>query len=126
MAGSVTLHPLSGSRARAWWSVLLGAWQQGLDRPLPLALRSALAWLGKGGTQADIGAGAPREAARACYEDSDPAYGKFGECDGNAYLARAFRDFESLWAGGEFARWALALLKPMSDAVGRAPAKEAE
>ncbi|MDM0032801.1 exodeoxyribonuclease V subunit gamma [Variovorax sp. J22P271] len=125
-AGSVTLHPLPQAQARAGWSVLLDAWQQGLDRPLPLALRSALAWLGKGGTQADIDAGAPREAARACYEDSDPAYGKFGECDGNAYLARAFPNFESLWAGGEFARRALALLQPMRDAVGRAPEKEAE
>jgi exodeoxyribonuclease V gamma subunit len=124
-AGSVTLEPMEPAQARACWSLLLDAWRQGLGRPLPLALRSALTWLGKGGTQAEPAAAAPREAARACYEDSDPQYGKFGERDGNAYLARAFPDFESLWADGEFARWALALLGPMRDAVGRAPAKEA-
>ena len=83
------------------------------------------AWLAKGVSAADPAAGAAREAARASYEDSDPPYGKFGECDGNAYLARAYPDFDALWADGEFARWALALLKPMSDAVGRASAKEA-
>jgi exodeoxyribonuclease V gamma subunit len=124
-AGSVTLDPLDPQQARACWSQLLDAWQQGLDRPLPMALRSALAWLAKGGSAADPAAGAAREAARASYEDSDPPYGKFGECDGNAYLARAYPDFDALWADGEFARWALALLKPMSDAVGRASAKEA-
>lgn len=124
-AGSVTLQPLDPGHALACWSVLLDAWQQGLGRPLPLALRSGLAWLGRGGTPADLAAGAPREAARACYEDSDPQYGKFGERDGNAYLARAYPDFDALWAEGEFARWSLALLKPLGDAVGRAPAKEA-
>lgn len=124
-AGSVTLDPLDPEQARAYWSVLLDAWRQGLDRPLPLALRSALAWLGKGGSQTDLAAVVPREAARASYEDSDPQYGKFGECDGNAYLARAYPDFEALWSDGEFARLALVLLKPMGDAVGRAPAKEA-
>ena len=91
-----------------------------------MALRSALAWLGKGGTRVEIDAVAPREAARASYEDSEPKFKKFGERDGDAYLARAFPDFEALWADGAFAEWTLALLKPMSDAVGRAPAKEAE
>lgn len=123
-AGSVTLKPLPIEQARAHWSELLLAWQAGWRQPLPLALRSAFAWLDEGGTQAD---GRPdtaaREAARAAYEDSDPAFGRFGERDQNAYLARAFPSFEALWQGGDFAASSLALLQPLSAALAKPSAR---
>ncbi|MDB5861078.1 MAG: exodeoxyribonuclease subunit gamma, partial [Ramlibacter sp.] len=107
-AGTATLAPLSHDQALAHWDRLLDAWEQGLCLPLPFAVQAACAWLRKGDA----------EAARACYEDHDPDNMKFGERDRNAYLARAFADFEALWADGELAHWAEALLRPLVDALG--------
>ncbi|MDM0012468.1 exodeoxyribonuclease V subunit gamma [Variovorax sp. J22P168] len=122
--GAVRLKALSAEAARLQWARLLDAWQQGLARPLPLALKSGFAWLDKGGNVDDPDSPAAREAARASYEDSDRDRGFVGERDRNPYLARAFPDFDALWAGGEFAQWCMALLQPIDDAVVRAPAKE--
>jgi exodeoxyribonuclease V gamma subunit len=110
-AGSALLKPLDIAHAQACWAQLLRAWDEGLQRPLPFAVLPACAWM-KGG---DL------EAARACYEEHDPDNGKFAERERNAYLARAFPDFEALWADGEFAQWAQALLRPLADALGTPP-----
>jgi exodeoxyribonuclease V gamma subunit len=107
-AGTATLQPLSHAQALECWERLLDAWEQGLRLPLPFAVQAACAWLRKGDA----------EAARACYEDHDPDNMKFGERDRNAYLARAFPNFEALWADGEMAHWAEALLRPLVDALG--------
>lgn len=126
-AGNVTLKPLGIEQARAHWSELLRAWQAGLLQPLPLALRSAFAWLNEGGAQADDRPNAKaREAARAAYEDSDPTFNQFGERDRNAYLARAFPTFEALWGGGAFAAWSVALLQPLSDVLAKPSTKPAK
>ena len=116
-AGSVTLAPLEADVARAYWDTLLQAWRQGLQGPLPLALKTGLAWLeasaGPGGDAAAF------DAARICYEVHEPAFGRRAEGVENPYLARAYADFDALWRHGEFARWASALLGPMAAAVGQ-------
>jgi len=122
-AGKVRLEPLAQEQALAHWQVLLQAWQEGLRRPLPLALQSALVWIDKGG-RADGPINAEAfEAARSSFEDHDPRYGRRAERGEDDYIARAFANFDAIWHGGEFARWSECLLKPMSEAVGR-PAKE--
>ncbi|MDT7833654.1 exodeoxyribonuclease V subunit gamma [Aquabacterium sp. OR-4] len=122
-AGTATLMPLDAASAKAAWAALLAAWQQGLTQPLPLALRSAFEWLDKGGADAGPDSAEAHAAARAAYEDHEPAHGLYGEREGNAYLARAFTGFDALWAGGEFAHWALALLAPLDAALQRADDK---
>lgn len=122
-AGTATLMPLSDAAAQAAWAALLAAWQDGLRRPLPLAVRSAFAWLDEGGASAGPDDAAAWEAARACFEDGDTGSGRPGERDANAYLARAFVNFQALWADGEFAQWALALLAPLDAALQRADDK---
>jgi exodeoxyribonuclease V gamma subunit len=109
--GDVTLPPLTAEEAQAYWHVLRDAWQQGLRRPLPFALRSALAWLSKIEDGAEDASA--WEAARARYEDHAPDFGKRGERDSSPYLARAFPTFEALWSQGEFAAWSRALLQPV-------------
>ncbi|MEI2414653.1 exodeoxyribonuclease V subunit gamma [Orrella sp. JC864] len=123
-AGSVTLAPLPRETARRYWLALLQAWRQGLRAPLPLALKTGLAWLEAGGAGEDpSGPGQPAyEAARRHYEIHEPAFMRYGEGVQNPYLARAFPDFAALWAEGRFAHWCLALLRPMADAVGGAQA----
>ncbi|HET7865383.1 MAG TPA: exodeoxyribonuclease V subunit gamma, partial [Burkholderiaceae bacterium] len=104
--GDVTLPPLPLAQARQHWEELLHAWQQGMHRPLPLALRTAFAWLQKGGAAGqgpDTDAG---RAARACYEVHEPEHLRFAECEESPYLSRAYPGFDRLWADGEFAQWA--------------------
>ncbi|WP_093374863.1 exodeoxyribonuclease V subunit gamma [Variovorax sp. OV329] len=125
-AGKVRLAPLSQEQALAHWRVLLQAWSEGLRRPLPLALHSALAWVDKGGSALGTAHAEAFEAARSTFEDHDPRFGRRAERDDNDYLARAFADFDALWHGGEFARWSEGLIKPMSEAVGKPPREAAE
>jgi exodeoxyribonuclease V gamma subunit len=120
-AGSATLLPLDAVQAQAWWDALLAAWQEGLQRPLPFAVRSACAWLRHAQPDdPEDAVGAAREEARACYEDHAPEFKRFAECADCAYLRRAYPDFASLWQDGEFRRFAETLLRPMVNSVGKA------
>jgi exodeoxyribonuclease V gamma subunit len=85
---------------------------------LPLALKTAFAWLRRLPEAFDGSRGAvPAEAwdaARAAYEGAVRAP---GERETNAYLRRAFPDFDALAAHDEFITLATSLLLP----VQRAP-----
>lgn len=117
-AGQVSFGPMDTLQARQRWQALLEAWQVGHRSPLPLALGCGFVWLGKGGHAGMSPHAADAfEAARVKYEDHEPKFNQFGERDGDAYLARAFPDFQALWAGGVFATWADALLRPLMDAM---------
>lgn len=115
-AGTVTLAPLSSEDARLYWDVVLQAWQQGLTMPLPLALRTGLAWLEAQGPAGDTPQSVGWQKARACYEGDDSMFSRAEKAD-SPYLARAFPRFEDLWAEGEFVRWTQALLGPLDGAV---------
>jgi exodeoxyribonuclease V gamma subunit len=65
----------------------------------------------------------PRDAARKGYEHHDPEHGARAERELNACAARAFPDFEALWAGGEFAHWARTLLGPLRQTLPASKAK---
>lgn len=96
VAGDVELAPLAVDAARAQLVVLLDAWWQGMRRPLPLAVKSALAWpnaaAGDGTTPRRAVAAA---AARRVYEAGYASAGEVGNCP---YLQRAYPDFAALWA----------------------------
>jgi exodeoxyribonuclease V gamma subunit len=119
-AGQVCFGPLAPQQAQQQWVALLEAWRVGHRLPLPLALACGFSWLAKGGKasmlpDAALASGA-YAAARAKYEVHEPDFKTFGERDSDAYLARAFHDFNALWADGAFAVWADALLRPLMDA----------
>ena len=126
-AGTAMLAPLDMPTAQQHWAQLLDSWREGLRKPLPMAIRSAQAWLAKKTGSDDSAA---YEAARAAYEDSEKARtgrsAARGERDSDAYAARAFEDFEALWSGGEFAQRVQALLLPLADALGKPPKEQAE
>jgi len=116
-AGTATLPPLAQAAALSWWKELLQAWREGMRRPLPFCVESAAAWLRYAAPEK----GEPlperaREEARKGHES---------ECGHDAYLARAFPDFEAFY-GDEFERWANTLLRPLRDAIGAPPRGEAE
>ncbi|SIR56133.1 DNA helicase/exodeoxyribonuclease V, gamma subunit [Aromatoleum tolulyticum] len=123
-AGDAPINPLAPEAAQEYFRRLLEAWHDGLTRPLPFAVKTAFAWIGKGGrpdTPRDSDAG--REARIAFDGDGSK---RQGERAYSAYLARTWPDFDALWAGGEFARLADRLLRPLYDAVGSAKGGKAD
>ena len=100
------LDALSPKDAAAQLDALLAALHEGMQSPLPIARKTAFAWLQSPKN--------PVTAAKACYEGNSFAHIP-GEVDEDAYLARAWPSFEALQAGG-FERW-LPLYQAVVDAT---------
>jgi len=100
------LRSLSPEDAAAQLDALLAALREGMQSPLPIARKTAFAWLQSPKN--------PVTAAKARYEGNSFAHipGEVGE---DAYLARAWPSFEALQAGG-FERW-LPLYQAVIDAA---------
>ncbi|MBK5914484.1 exodeoxyribonuclease V subunit gamma [Rhodocyclus purpureus] len=103
-AGDVRFEPLPADAARAEIETLLAAWQEGMRRPLPLAVKTAFAFLDNASN------------LRAIYEGG---YKLEGEVESSPYLQRAWPDFASLTESGEFERLAGQLLGTLFDATFR-------
>ena len=108
--GTVVLQPIDHDQAAAQLNAFLDAWQQGMQAPLPIARRTAYAWLLAERDEKD-----PSEAAQKCYEGSDAPAAPPGEMSREPCLARTWRSFSALHADG-FERW-LPLYRPLLDAA---------
>lgn len=89
-----------------------------MRQPLPLACRTAFAWLASGG------AAEPEKAmreARKRYEEGS-AWGRGGRLAG---AGSGLSDFDRLLASGEFAHWAEQLYAPLLAALGRGAEEQA-
>ncbi|EXI73640.1 MAG: Exodeoxyribonuclease V gamma chain [Candidatus Accumulibacter sp. SK-11] len=102
--GDVELAGLLPEEAESRLRQLLQAWQDGMRRPLPLAVRAAFAWLDSGS----------EEDARQAY---DGGYQRPGEVDRDPCLRRAFPDFRTLTGSCEFFELAEHLLRPLHAAL---------
>ncbi|MFL1516857.1 exodeoxyribonuclease V subunit gamma [Pseudomonas prosekii] len=113
---SLLLEPLEkGAALRALGNLLL-AWQTGMRQPLPIAVKTAFAWLG----QADpVKAEA---AARKAYEGDGQTTD--GERRESPALARQFADYDSLIADETFAGWCDSLYRPLLEAPWRSLTSE--
>ncbi len=90
---------------------MLLAWQAGMRQPLPIAVKTAFAWLG----QSDpVKAEA---AARKAYEGDGQTFE--GERRESPALARQFPDFDALMADETFPDWCDALYRPLLQAPWR-------
>jgi exodeoxyribonuclease V gamma subunit len=105
---TLLLSPLDKNTACRTLNDLLLAWQHGMQRPLPVAVQTAFAWLGQGD---EVKAEA---AARKAY-DGDGQNSK-GEREKSTALARQFPDFDALLDSEEFVGWCESLYKPIFDA----------
>ena len=105
---TLVMHPLGTDDATMCLNALLACLREGMRMPLPVARKTAFAWL----RNIDDPEQARKQALLA-YEGS--GFGGVGEVQEDAYLARAWPRFDALEAGG-FHHW-LALYQPMIDAI---------
>ncbi|MFZ6049100.1 exodeoxyribonuclease V subunit gamma [Pseudomonas sp. CR3202] len=94
--------PLDADHAATILRTWLQAWTEGMRAPLPVALKTAIAWLQE----------ANEDKARNVYEGG---YNLTGEVTGSASLARQYPDFAALSADGAFAQWSEVLYRPLLD-----------
>jgi exodeoxyribonuclease V gamma subunit len=113
---SLLLAPLDAATARKILCDLLMAWQSGMRQPLPVAVKTAFAWLG----QTDpVKAQA---AARKAYEGDGQTTD--GERRESPALARQFADYDALVADETFPDWCDALYRPLLEAPWRSLSSE--
>lgn len=110
---SVELLPLSLDEATAHLGRLLDSWAEGMRRPLPFAVKTALAWLTQGAE--------PDKLVAKLALEYEGGFRKVGEVETNAYLQRTYPKLELLMATGEFQALAERLLRPLVDCVLKEP-----
>ena len=101
--GAVRFEPVAAAEAEALLAGMVEAWLGGMCRPLPLATRTAFAWLRNGDGE-----------ARTAYEGG---FNHVGERDRSAYLLRTWPDYEALVADGGFYELAGKLFGPLQQAM---------
>jgi exodeoxyribonuclease V gamma subunit len=108
---TAVLRPLEREEASRLLNALIDAWRQGMQAPLPIARRTAYAWLvAEEDKKKD-----PFDIAEKCYEGSDAPGTPSGEISRDPCLARSWRSFAALHADG-FELW-LSLYRPLLDAA---------
>lgn len=110
--GMVLFEPIAADQARSITTDILRAWDLGMSQPLPIACRSALAWLRSLGPSVE-----GREIA-----PDHPAWTRASEEYGNEmvwcpYLSRTYPDFDALIETGMFAQWAMSLYGGLANAI---------
>ena len=105
---TLILAAVDPSHARQALGDLMLAWQAGMRRPLPVAVKTAFAWLGQTDPEKALA------AARKSYEGDGVTTD--GERRESAALARQYPDFDALLASEEFEGWCDALYRPMFEA----------
>lgn len=108
---TLLLEPLEQTRAGRILEDLLRAWQTGMCQPLPVAVKTAFAWL------AQTDPVKAEAAARKAYEgDGQTSEGERRE---SPALSRQFADFDALQADETFSGWCDALYRPLLEAPWR-------
>ncbi|MCK9606454.1 MAG: exodeoxyribonuclease V subunit gamma [Methylomonas sp.] len=101
----ITIQPLPQADAISHLQTLLESWRQGMRAPLPVACRTAFAWLNTSEEKA-------LETAQAQYDGDE---WNPGEVTYDTYLGRFFPSFASLYQTetAHFEHWATALYQPL-------------
>jgi exodeoxyribonuclease V gamma subunit len=106
-AGDIEFLPIEQKLALDQLADYVAAWQEGMHRPLPFAVKTANTWLSHA---------LPGRHAKADNAYVGDRYTP-GEITRDASLQRMYPDFDSLIQGGEFERWAERILLPLRKAL---------
>jgi exodeoxyribonuclease V gamma subunit len=120
--GMVEFTSLKTGEAETHIGTLLRMWEEGMRRPLPLAVTTGFEWLfASNAVHGDTPKRPidPAASARRKYEGDGSDYTQ-GEVETSASLRRAYPDFDTLSASGEFESLAEMLLLPLAQAVKKA------
>lgn len=112
LSEDVVFQPMDRDEATQHLKSILQLWVEGMQRPLPLACKTAFAWL-------------EAETESKALQDAENEYeGDYGhtELSGSPTLQRCYPDFEALLASGKFTALAKALYGPLFQHLK--PAKE--
>jgi exodeoxyribonuclease V gamma subunit len=113
---SLLLGPMEKAAASRVLGDLLLAWQSGMRQPLPIAVKTAFAWLAQTDpAKADA-------AARKAYEGDGQTTD--GERRESPALTRQYADYEALTADETFPDWCNALYRPLFEASWRSSTSE--
>ncbi|WP_248744055.1 MULTISPECIES: exodeoxyribonuclease V subunit gamma [unclassified Pseudomonas] len=113
---TLLLEPMEQDRAWRVLEDLLLAWQAGMRQPLPVAVKTAFAWLGQSDPPK------AEAAARKAYEgDGQTSEGERRE---SPALARQFPDYDALLVEETFPDWCNALYRPVLEAPWQSLASE--
>ncbi len=113
---SLVLDPMEQASASRILGDLLLAWQSGMRQPLPIAVKTAFAWLGQ--TEPVKAEAAARKAYEGDGVNTD------GERRESVALARQFADYDALTADETFVDWCSALYRPLLEAPWRSLSSE--
>ncbi|MCP4577252.1 MAG: exodeoxyribonuclease V subunit gamma [Deltaproteobacteria bacterium] len=118
--GLAELPPLHPGKAGKWLDDIIRFWWQGLQQPLPVTAKTALAYVkilfSNDGEEALMKA---QEAARKAYEgDGYNFQGELGYTD-SVYLKRCYPDFDVLWRAEDnrFKTLAGQIYKPIMETI---------
>ena len=118
--GTFRLQPLEPQTARNHLLNLCEAFMASTVRPLPVAPRTAFAWL-KAVTKGPV---EQRDKARDVFEVDHPERHQFSERSLAPLIARCFQNFDALLQDGEFDHWCQRLYEPLLQAVEAVGAAE--
>lgn len=107
--GGITAETMDTATAQAQLQTLLEVWLQGMQSPLPLPLRTALALAG------ELKTGKPADLAKA-YEGDEHSHTSLADVS-DPCLARLYPDFDSLEADDRFRTLTEAVFLPLLDWV---------
>jgi exodeoxyribonuclease V gamma subunit len=108
---TLTWQPRARDEAISTLTAWLQAWALHTQRPLPIAVKTALTFLALRDEKGE---------AVAYTKAAETYHGVFkmdGEKDRRPSLSRQFPDFDTLWQSGDFAHWASVLYQPMLTAL---------
>lgn len=118
--GLTELPPLHPEKAGKWLHEIIRFWWQGLQQPLPVTAKTALAYVKiLFPNDGEAALEKAREAARKAYEgDGYNVQGELGYTDG-VYLKRCYPDFDALWRAenNSFKTLAKQLYKPLMETI---------
>lgn len=88
----ITLDPINSEQAIPLLNTLISSWQQGMNYPLPVAIKTAFTWLAKNNL----------ELAQITYEGTEYSA---GECQQSSVLIRQYPSFERLNQDQQFEKY---------------------
>lgn len=100
----ITLESLASKQATPLLNTLLTSWQQGMQYPLPIAIKTAFTWLSKGKNN---------DIAEETYQGNNYTA---GECQQSMVLLRQYPNFQALNHNQQFQQWVEKLYQPIFEA----------